>query len=323
MRILIYRHNAPHPAVGSDGVGRAVDALLEGYDSLGIDVDFYNTHPDTNPYYNIRYKRVFLTTVYDDSKYDIVNFHGDLPESTQWSKKHVRTLHWVVVGASTQNLMYQNKHTVVGVSQACMKMNNLIQNHWIHSALHLTTGHKNIIHDGILHKENYYVWLGGTDWGEQKGLWTAIDIAKLLGVELYIFGSGSNEGIITEIKKRQNEKVKYFGPTTSDQDKYIFLSRAKGLIYPTVIPDGCPMTVVEALCCGCPVYAFDHSSLPELVETGCNGALSNSANVMVKQIVKYKNQFDYHQISQQAQEKFSPQNAVKKYIKIFQDICVK
>jgi len=328
MKVLIHRHNAPHPARGNDGVGRAVDALLWGYSQLGVDVDFYNTHPknEYQEYFESIYKgHVRVVKKYQDDDYDIINFHGDLPEDTKWGKKHVRTLHWVVVGQEITKLMQQNVHTVVGVSEACMRGNGIWdqgQQDVVHSALYLDSVHKREIQTRIRQKDDYYIWLGGTDWAEQKGLFSAIQVAKTLNIRLLIYGDGQNQEVLSALAQAQTNKIKYMGPTKGDADKYDIMARSRGLLYPTLIPDGCPMTVIEALSCGCPVFCYDHSALPEIMESGL-GFMSETGNLRmyIKNIAMSNHtSWDYAKIAMTAQLKFDPLKAAKQYLAIYNKI---
>ncbi len=339
----MYRPNAPHPAVGNDGVGRALDALIYGLKELGQEVDFYNEHEKAN--------KELYNVIDDDSNlfkdYDIVHFHTGPTFQYEFTKRFVRTLHWVHVGNYTVENMLKNDHTVVGVSKACMVENGLWdqgQEDVVHSALHMTDEQKAILPEAWrikvenqrqtqsigLYEKPYYVWLGGTDWFQEKGLDAVIQLAKMAGINLYIVGGGQYDAPLDFIKQNEvntpTRQLKHLGMIDDPLEKYRILAGARALLYPTLIPDGCPMVVIEALCCGCPVFAYNHSSLPEIVNDGENGKLFEVGDLrsMTKFIMAEKtattNELYYSEIAEAAQEKFSPVAAAKKYMDIFQRI---
>lgn len=321
MKILHYRWNAPHPGIGTDSLGRVVDNLMAGMTRLGHKPDFFNTHEKTN-----RHEMSAICNLVDrfnPDDYDIINFHTDIVENIDYfHKKFVRTLHWAVVEPHTVEEMQRNEYTTIGISKACMTLNELWeqgQQDYVYNTVLLSDGNREIIKEGIKNKEDYYVWLGGTDWFQQKGLDTAILIAKFTGVPLRIYGGGRDPGPIEFIKSQLTDRITYHGIVYEEHKKFDILAKARGLLFPGVILDGGPTSVIEALCCGCPVFAFDHSSLPELVRQPIDGRLFTDMRGMVKHISR-KPKYDYASISKSAQVRFDPLTAAQQYLNIYQRI---
>src|SRR5262249_34864124 len=56
-----------------------------------------------------------------------------------------------------------------------------------------------------------------------------------------------------------------------DTAKPAFLSGARALLFPIAWPEPFGLVMIEAMACGCPVVAFRHGSVPEVVEDGVTG----------------------------------------------------
>ncbi len=324
MKILHYHPNAPHPARDNDGVGRAVDAMLLGiaHNQYQNQLYLYNTHPETAIEYMEYACCNKVVTKIDEQNllkdYDIVVYHGG-PDLFIQDKRYIRMLHWCIVGPDTVRDMQAGNNTVVGVSKAALQFNNL-NGDYVYSTKYLSVGQKNVIKQGIKNKSDYYIWLGGTDWYNQKGLDVAIRIAKIAKIRLLIFGSGQNQDVIKQIEKQCDDKIKYLGPTLDDNYKYSMLSQARGLLYPSAIPDGCPMTVVESLMCGCPVFAYNHTVFPELVEEGWGHLFDTGNKQSMLRFILHNTKWDYESIMNGAQQKFDYMKLAEQHINIYKKI---
>ncbi len=113
-------------------------------------------------------------------------------------------------------------------------------------------------------KDDYFLWMAGTDWGEGKGLWTTIQIAHKMQIKLKIAGSGKNTSNIAQLKQLCTDKVEYIG-SINGAEKAEVLSRAKGLFLLTQLPDACPLTISETLLSGTPIIASDKGCMPEIM----------------------------------------------------------
>ena len=87
-------------------------------------------------------------------------------------------------------------------------------------------------------KENYFLWMAGTDWGEGKGLFSAISLAKKMRINLKIAGTGTNQSVIEQIKQQCTDKIEFVG-AVNGKEKAELLSRAKGFLLLTRLPDAC------------------------------------------------------------------------------------
>ena len=135
-------------------------------------------------------------------------------------------------------------------------------------------------------KEDYFLWMAGTDWGEGKGLFTTIQLAKKFRFKLKIAGSGQDLNNIAFIKKSCDDKIEYLG-SINGKEKAEILSKAKALILLTNLPDACPTTVGEAMLSGTPVIGSINGAMPELISEKV-GFICKTEQEVVKAIVSIK-----------------------------------
>lgn len=69
--------------------------------------------------------------------------------------------------------------------------------------------------------------------------------------------------------------VEYVGEI-GEAEKTDFLGNARALLFPIDWPEPFGMVMIEALACGTPVVAYNHGSVPEIIEHGRNGFIVSS-----------------------------------------------
>nr|MEA2797215.1 hypothetical protein [Phenylobacterium sp.] len=74
--------------------------------------------------------------------------------------------------------------------------------------------------------------------------------------------------------------AEYIGEITEDQ-KSDFLGGADALLFPIDWPEPFGLVMIEAMACGTPVVAYDHGSVPEIVEDGLTGFIVRSEDEAV------------------------------------------
>jgi glycosyltransferase involved in cell wall biosynthesis len=110
---------------------------------------------------------------------------------------------------------------------------------------------------------------------EDKGPFEAIQIARAAGMPLVLAGpaeEGFDERIAPEIDGRQITYVGRVQPPERDR----LLAGAAALLYPLLYPEPFGLVVIEAMACGTPVLGVGIGAVPELVEPGLTGYLSDS-----------------------------------------------
>ncbi|PKD17689.1 glycosyl transferase [Salegentibacter salinarum] len=167
-------------------------------------------------------------------------------------------------------------------------------------------------------KENYLLYFGRIH--PDKGAHAAIEIAKKAGLPLKIAGLIQDEAYFnSEIKPFiDNENIQYLGNVGPEvRDK--LLGNAKALLHPIFFEEPFGLSVVEAMMCGTPVTAFERGSMPELIEEGKTGFLTENiaeAVLAVKALDKIKPEA----CRALAVKKFSLDTMVNAYIEAYKTV---
>ena len=171
-------------------------------------------------------------------------------------------------------------------------------------------------------KEDYFLWIGGTDWStlgsDGKGLFKAIELAKKLRFKLKIAGTGNNKKNIEHIKTLCDSKIEYLGAVNGTQ-KAELLSKAKGLILLTQLPDACPLTMGESLLSGTPIIGSINGSLPEVLNNKVS-ILCKNDNEFVKAILSIDKKISPKDCYEYGLKNLSSDIAAEKYIKIYENV---
>lgn len=189
---------------------------------------------------------------------DIVHFNG-------WNPGFTYPLPWVVTihGGGTELdpqwlASVSNNPRIICISEFIRKRLNGV----------------NVIHNCIdpdeftfkEKKSNYFLWLAGTDWGESKGLFSSIMLAKKLGLNLKIAGTGQNTETIEQVKSFCDSKIEYCG-AVNGKEKAELLANAKAILNIGPIPDAFCLVNAEALVSGTPVIARNVGAHSEILNS--------------------------------------------------------
>lgn len=165
-------------------------------------------------------------------------------------------------------------------------------------------------------KEDYHVFLGR--FIRRKGIETAVEATRRLGVKLIMAGQGcrqeDNLFVGDEISLR-GEHVTHIGHVGVDERKEL-LSKAKVCWMPTTYLEPFGGVSVEALLSGTPVIASDFGAFTEIVKHGKNGyrfrtlgeAVHFGSPEMIAQL-----EWSPEEIRQDAIDRFGLENVAKKY----------
>jgi glycosyltransferase involved in cell wall biosynthesis len=113
----------------------------------------------------------------------------------------------------------------------------------------------------------------------EKRVDRAIAIARRAGVELRIAAkvdAVDHAYFRSEIEPLLDAPGVRFLGEIGEREKGVLLGGARALLFPIDWPEPFGMVVIEALSCGTPVIAWNHGSVPELIEPGVNGWVVDS-----------------------------------------------
>lgn len=254
---ICHIHPYNPPAKDSMGAERVIERTIHGLKELGHGAEFHNPEEGSKDFTN-RFPEWA----------DILHFHSWRPgeiDYDKYGKPWVVTLHGGGMETDPKWLKdTANNPHVICVSKFVSDRVKCPAYVWTCAETHEFMFRKE--------KKDYFLFMAGLDWGEGKGLFTTIRLAKMLRIKLKIAGAGKNQEVINYIKSLCDDKIEYIGPVNG-KEKAEVLAGAKALILLTQLPDACPTTVSEAMMSGTPVIGSFNGSMPELIRHGVNGYL--------------------------------------------------
>ena len=112
--------------------------------------------------------------------------------------------------------------------------------------------------------------------------------------------------------------IDFVGEIT-DAQKSEFIGNAIGLVCPYDWPEPFGLVLIESLACGTPVLAYRRGSIPELIDHGSTGFISDNLNEMVSQVEKLGT-IDRHRCRQVFDARFTAQRMTSDYVNIYQQL---
>lgn len=159
---------------------------------------------------------------------------------------------------------------------------------------------------------------------KEKGVLTAIDVAKAAGQKLIIVGNSAGNAewsfFLHEIQPRLNDEHISFRGQVNFQEKVELLKNAKALLFPIDRQEPFGLVMIEAMACGTPVIGFRKGSVPEVIEHGKTGFVVDTPEEMIKAIEQLP-AIDRRACRKRVEEKFSLEQMVDKYEKIYEKLA--
>ena len=226
-----------------------------------------------------------LQLVQDRIEYfDIIHYHIDYlhyPLSRLNHTPHITTLHGRLNIPDLHDLykIYADM-PVVSISQAQRKPLDWLN--WVGNVYH---GLPATLFKPNFKQGSYLAFLGRIS--VEKRVDRAIDIAKVCGIPIKIAAKIDKDDTVyfeKNIKKLlRHPLVEYIGEIT-DAEKEKFLGEAMALLFPIDWPEPFGLVMIEAMACGTPVIAYNHGSVPEIVEHGVSGYIVNNRQQAVEAV---------------------------------------
>ena len=151
-----------------------------------------------------------------------------------------------------------------------------------------------------------------------KGAHEAIEIAKATNNKLIIAGNISPLAEEKLYFKNEIEphidgvQITYVG-TLDDEGKNKYLGMAKAMLFPARTEEAFGMVMAEAMACGTPVLAYNHSAMPEVVNNGVTGFIVNNKEEMKNALSKI-NIIKREKVRVTAESSFDVKVITKKYL---------
>jgi len=311
---------------------RVVSLLTEGLVAKGIDVTLFATadsitkgrlHAVCNGGYEENktiepkvWECLHISELFDRAdEFDLIHNHFDFLPLT-YSKLVMTPVVTTIHGFSSSRILpvyekYNGKAFYVAISEAdrSPKLN------------YIATIHHGIdIDDFTFVSEPEDSLLFFSRIHPEKGAKEAIEIARAAGKKLIMAGVIQDENYFkSEVEPHiDGDDVTYVGSVGPDQRDEL-LGKASALLHPISFDEPFGLSIIEAMCCGTPVIAFNRGSMQELIQHGVNGFLVSNVEAAVDS-VKELSTIDRSSCHRFVVENFSTKRMVNDYLNVYKDI---
>ena len=169
-------------------------------------------------------------------------------------------------------------------------------------------------------KGNYVVFVGRIS--PEKRVDRAIEIAKRANLKIKIAAKIDKADQVyyeKEIKHLFTEPhVEFLGEVDENQ-KAELLEDAFAMLFPIDWREPFGIVTIEALACGTPIIAFNHGSVPEIIEPGKTGYIVESVSEAVTALQK-TDKISRDDCRQSFENRFSATIMVKKYVQLYEKL---
>jgi glycosyltransferase involved in cell wall biosynthesis len=154
---------------------------------------------------------------------------------------------------------------------------------------------------------------------EEKGPDLAIRVARELDMPLVLAGPVIDEDFFDlTIRPCLDDRIRYVG-SVQNEEKFDLFGRARCALVPSRCDEGFGMVSIEAMACGTPVAALANGALPEIVEPGLSGYLSDGEDGLAVAVRKTL-QLDRATVRQRAAERFDIAACASKYVRLYSEM---
>lgn len=249
-------------------------------------------------------------------EFDVIHFHTDylhFPLSRHLDLLHVTTLHGRLDLPDLRPL-YAEFQDMPVISISTAQRAPLPEASWIGT-----------VHHGLPERmlrfrpepEGYLAFLGRIS--PEKRADRAIEIAVAAGMKIKIAAKidAVDRAYFESIRHLFSHPLVEFIGEIGDSSKAEFLGGAAALLFPIDWPEPFGLAMIEALACGTPVIAFNHGSVPEIIDHQRNGFVVRSIGEAVD-AVKRIPELSRHHCREDFERKFSVSRMAQDYVHIYE-----
>ncbi|GAA0892731.1 glycosyltransferase family 4 protein [Fulvivirga kasyanovii] len=253
-------------------------------------------------------------------EFDVMHFHTDylhFPFSSLLNKPHLTTLHGRL---DIPDLVYVyhkfKKQPLVSISDSQRKGMPVDVN-WIGTVYH---GLPLDLYRKGEGDGDYVAFIGRIS--PEKRPDRAIQIAKEAGIKIKIAAKidTADEDYYQRMIKQLMEQphVEFIGEIGEDR-KGEFLGKAKALLFPIDWPEPFGMVMIEAMACGTPVIAYNHGSVPEVIDKGESGFIVDNVAESVRALENI-DLIDRNKVRETFEKRFSTGVMARNYMELYQSL---
>ncbi|BCL17701.1 glycosyl transferase [Micromonospora sagamiensis] len=153
-----------------------------------------------------------------------------------------------------------------------------------------------------------------------KGIHTAIEIARLAGRPLTICGIVQDERYFRErvAPHIDGERVLFLG-SVGPRRRAEILGASAALLHPIAFDEPFGLSVVESMACGTPVVAYARGSMPEVVDERVTGSLVHTVEQAVDAVAGIGD-IDRAGCRERARQRFDADRMVTDYLAVYDDL---
>jgi len=205
-------------------------------------------------------------------EFDVLHFHLDYMPFSLFSRQavpHVTTLHGRLDLPEIWP-HYRTHGDVPLISISDSQRRPMAWASWARTIHHGLPA--NLLRPQPAAKPDYLAFLGRIS--PEKRVDRAIEIAGRAGMRLKIAAKvdrADQDYFDTQIRPLLAQPHVEFIGEIADGQKAAFLAGAQALLFPIDWPEPFGLVMIEAMACGVPVIAFNHGSVPEVLEDGLTG----------------------------------------------------
>lgn len=150
----------------------------------------------------------------------------------------------------------------------------------------------------------------------------AIALAKRVGIPLKMAAKvdPADEAYFrAEIEPMMRHPLIEFVGEITDDEKDDFVGNAIALVCPYDWPEPFGIVLIEALACATPVLAYRRGSIPEIIEPGVTGFISETLDEMVASVAKLDS-IDRRRCRESFDRRFTARRMVHDYLRIYEEL---
>lgn len=251
--------------------------------------------------------------------FDVLHFHIDyhhFPLSRRCSYPHVTTLHGRLDIADLVPI-YRRFPDMPLISISDTQRIPLPWVNWRDTVYH---GLPEDIFEFNPGPGKYLAFLGRIS--PEKRVDRAIQIAREVGLPLKIAAKVDrvdreyfNESILPLL---DDPLIEYIGEI-GDSEKSAFLGNAAALMFPIDWPEPFGLSMIEALACGTPVVAYNHGSVPEILDHGRTGFIVDSLGQAIE-CTRRIEEIDRRECRATFERRFTASRMARDYVRNYESL---
>lgn len=338
MRILLLMDPfIPVPPENYGGIERVVHDLATQYFNMGHSVTLvagpnskspdrlitYGENGELNPNINFRHLyQVYNILIKEIKNHDVIHNFGRLAFLAPILRHDIRKVQSYLRYVSRFNVVKTDllrpiNLTYTAVSEAIKRTGETTKSYW--DVVYNCAPTDQFKFKADTNPEGYLAFIGRFE--RCKGLHNAIKVAKQTNRQLIIAGFISQIPQERRYYEREikpfidGDQIKWIGEVNNAQRNEL-LRNASALLTPVEWLEPFPVIIPEAYACGTPVLGFARGGIPEGIEHGVTGFISNNVAEMVEHTFKI-DQLSRSACRMKAENEYSAQKIAENYFNLY------